>query len=184
LADPFLALPPKLAALPAAPWVLGLAGVALLAFGRRILWLGVGLTGFFAGLTLAFRLLEGAEGMVVLVVGLIAGLVGLGLAFFLQRLAIVLLGFLLGAWLASTFGAQLAQTTLAPWMLLLLGGLAGAVLAGWLYEGAVTLVTVLLGAALVAQALPVSEGTRVVALLFLVPFGFLIQLYKRPPKTE
>ncbi|HRC87622.1 MAG TPA: hypothetical protein PK413_18655 [Thermoanaerobaculia bacterium] len=174
------------AKLPFGPWVLGAAGVALLLAGRRILWLAVAVVGFGLGVSVAFRLLEGAPPLLVLVVGLGAGLVAVGLALFIQKLAVFLLAFVVGGWLATLLSASMASaSTLPGGLVFAIGGVVGALAAMALFEWALATVSSVAGALLILSATQLSEGIEVLLFFFLVPLGLLVQLYgnrKQPPK--
>ncbi|HLE84672.1 MAG TPA: hypothetical protein VJG13_10070, partial [Thermoanaerobaculia bacterium] len=63
-------------------------GLALLLAGRRIFWLVLGVVGFFFGFDLASRVLGLESQGLGLLIGLFAGLVGVVVAIFLQKVAV------------------------------------------------------------------------------------------------
>lgn len=89
-------------------------GAALLAFGRKIFWLFIAATGFFAGLELATRVLHIKPGWVAYAIALAVGLVGALLAYFFQKLAVGAAGFFAGAYLASRLASQLTTQVTFP----------------------------------------------------------------------
>src|SRR5262249_38897587 len=78
-----------------------LVGAVLLVLGRRLFWLFVGLVGFFTVYRLSLETLHVHPFGVRLFLALAAGLFGVLLAIFVQRVAVGLAGFLVGAWLAA-----------------------------------------------------------------------------------
>jgi hypothetical protein len=172
----------------ATPWI-GLAvGAALLLFGRRLFWLLVTAVGFLAGFALSQRILSPAEPWVVLLVGVAAGLVGILLMVFVQKLAVAVAAFLVGGyaalWLAThtdlVVGSPLSASDAAtPWIVFLVGGAVAALLGQFFFRVALIVASSLAGAFLIVQALLATSGMEsrwslpAVAVLFLL--GVLVQ---------
>ncbi len=103
-----------------------LIGALLLAFGRRLFWLFVGVCGFAAGLYVASQLVAAQSEWLALLVALSAGAVGALLAIFFQRLAVGVAGFLGGALIAgSAFDALVLREAVLYWVALGIGGSLG-----------------------------------------------------------
>ena len=77
-----------------------IVGVALLVLGRRLFWLFVGAIGFIAASDAAAAYFSALPQWQILAISLGAGLLGILLAIFFQKLAIVLVGFYAGGYLA------------------------------------------------------------------------------------
>jgi hypothetical protein len=154
-----------------------LLGVALLVAGRRLFWLGVGALGFLAGLAAAERLAPELPAGTTLLVALAAGVVGLVLAVVVQKVAVGLAGFLLGVIVLvrvlPVVGLDLGRW---QWLLLAAGGLLAAFAALAIFEVALTVLTAGVGAALVAEALPLSGALAPLLLLVLWGVGVAVQL--------
>src|SRR5215467_8179107 len=87
-----------------------LVGAVLLVLGRRLFWLFVGIVGFVTVYRLSLEALHVHPFAVRLALALVAGLFGVLLAVFVQRLAVGLAGFLVGAWFAAgLLGLDLAH---------------------------------------------------------------------------
>jgi hypothetical protein len=164
-------------------------GIIGLALGMAVLFLGKSLrlfamaTGFLIGVSVMQALFPGGSLLVAALVGValaIAGAVLLAVAKGFVQLIIQLLGALAGAgiamWLASTLG-------IAPGLFTLIAALAGAVIGFILmarfFDIGIIILTSLLGASLVANAmqsfLPLSDGVSTIATLILALVGFIVQ---------
>lgn len=154
--------------------LLGLvAGALLLLLGRRLFWLFVGLVGFFAGLRFAPAFLSGQPEWTQWLAAALFGLAGMFLAIVLQRLAVVLAGFLVGGFVAAElFGLGTGLTSV---LIFAAGGVVAAILALWLFEGALILLSSLAGAGLIVDALDLASGTRGLALAGLAVLGIAVQ---------
>ena len=160
-----------------------LTGVALLLAGRRLFWLFVGAVGFFAGLRLSLYVVSPhAEGM-RWIVALAAGLLGVVLAFALQRAAVALAGFVVGvsagAWL---LGVNLSHLWSHPGtgsgdvLLCLVAGVVAAFLALWAFEGTLIVLSAFAGAELIVDGFHLGRGLSGGAiLLVLAVLGIAVQ---------
>jgi hypothetical protein len=151
-------------------------GAALLAFGRKIFWLFVAATGFFAGLELATRFLHLKSDWVVYVIALAVGLLGALLAYFFQKLAIGAAGFFAGAYLASRLASQLAaQVKIPAWLIILTGGIIGIILMYIIFEWALIILSSLAGAILVVEGLKLVGLIEVIVGVVLFVAGLIFQ---------
>jgi hypothetical protein len=157
--------------------LLGLvAGALLLIAGRRLFWLFVGLVGFFVGLRFAPIVLSGQPEWMQWLVAALFGLAGMFLAIVLQRAAVAIAGFLVGGFfVADLFGIDFSQPELAELLIFVVSGIVVAVLALWLFEGALIVLSSLMGAGLIVDALDVSPEISNLALLGLTVLGIAIQ---------
>src|SRR5437879_6770759 len=78
-----------------------LIGVVILFFGRKLFWLCVAAVGFAVGVEIAPHIIQEPSSILGLIVALALGLLGALLALFLQKVAIAVLGFLAGGYLAG-----------------------------------------------------------------------------------
>jgi hypothetical protein len=160
-----------------------LAGIALLLMGRRLFWLFVGLIGFISGLQIGAHFFSGQPEWMVLAIALVAGVMGAVLAVFLQRFAIVIAGFLAGAYsvviLLNVWGWG---TSGFDWVLFLIGGIVGALLMGVLFGWALIILSSIVGAGLITEMLHVDRW--ITTLLFIALFIAGVVIQSRLLKTK
>ena len=138
------------------PVVNVVVGAFLLTLGRKIFWLFVAASGFYAGLELASRYLNLKPDWVALLIALAVGLLGALLAYFFQKLAVGAAGFLAGVFIASRLVSLLGtqvQVKDWDWLLILIGGIIGIVLMIAIFEWALIILSSLAGAILIVEAL-------------------------------
>jgi hypothetical protein len=175
MAHPFDPLPWTATATPVAAL---LAGILLLFFGRRLFWLFVGVIGFMAGWYLALGGWRHAPAGGRLLLALVAGLLGVLLAIFLQKVAVALAGFFVGAFLvADLFGWQLPPLRPGEQLVLLVAGVVAAVLALVLFDLALILYSAIAGAGLIVHHAPLHLGGdgRLLLLVVLAAVGAAVQ---------
>lgn len=125
-------------------------GLVILFAGRRLFWLFVCVAGFAAGLQAAPLLLGPQPFWVIWAVGLVCGVIGALLAFFFQKVAIVVGGFLAGV----SIGLHLMPMA-SPDASALIGigcGIAGAVALLLLFDWALIFLSAMIGAALIIDS--------------------------------
>jgi hypothetical protein len=144
-----------------------LVGIVLLLFGRRLFWLFVGVIGFMAG----WYFVLGRHGPTAggLLVAVLAGLVGLVLALVVQKVAVALAGFFVGAYLvANLLGWTLPPLRPTEQLVLLLAGVVAAFLALALFDLALILFSAIAGAGLILDNVHLRLGGNVRLLLLVV----------------
>jgi hypothetical protein len=159
---------------PETPLFLLLAGAALLLAGRRLFWLFVGLVGFFT----VYRWFEpyGAAPTVRLVVAIAAGVIGIFLAIFLQKVAVALAGFFVGGWFAAQLlGLHMANPRGMDLLIFAVAGILAAILAIKVFEIALVLLSSLAGAELIVEALHLAPNVERILLLVLFVVGLAVQ---------
>jgi hypothetical protein len=160
------------------------AGILLLAFGRRLFWMFVGILGFVSGFYLATQFLRGQPELVFWGVAVVAGIIGIFLAFFLQRFAIALSGFLSGSYFALMVFPHLGLgANISQWVIILIGGVVGAILLSLIFDPVLIFLTSVTGALLIAEISPYSA----IVFFVLLILGIVIQaslLRKRAPAPD
>ena len=107
-----------------------LIGVVILFFGRKLFWLCVAAAGFALGAEIAPHLIQEPSSILRLVVALVFGVLGALLAIFLQKVAIAVLGFLAGGYLAGAIGAAFfIHSAQFYTIIFLVGGIIGCLVA-------------------------------------------------------
>ena len=158
------------------PIVSTLIGIAVLFFGRRLFWLCVAAFGFAAGVELAPHLLQEPTPLVQLSIALVLGFLGALLAFFLQKLAIGIVGFAAGARLAVGLAAAFyVEHEKFYWLTFIIGGIIGAILLVAVFDWALIFLSSLLGAYLILSALTLPNTGATILLIVLTIFGIMVQ---------
>src|SRR3954452_6650872 len=159
-----------------APLLTLIAGVALLIAGRRLFWLFVGLVGFVA----VYRWFAPAHGPLASggwLLAVLAGVVGILLAIFLQRVAVALAGFFAGVWFApQLLGLQMTNPRGGDLLIFVIAGVIAALLAIALFDLALILLSSLAGADLVVAALHPGPGSARLLLMVLAVAGIAVQM--------
>jgi len=151
-------------------------GGILLLFGRRLFWLFVGALGFVAGVEGGRQFLHGMPHATILIGAIVLGLIGIGLAIFLQKFAIGLAGFVAGSYLAlSVLNATAGRTYQFAWVIILVAGLIGLVLMLGIFEWALIGLSSLLGADLLVHSVHLLARYSWIALAALTILGVLVQ---------
>jgi hypothetical protein len=132
------------------------AGATLLLAGRRLFWLFVAITGFFVGAEVAGDLFASRPQWIVWVLAAGAGIIGAVLAMLLQRVAFAVAGFYAGGYVAialvQSFGWGMPDVAVS-----LVGGIIGAVLAALVMDGAIIVLSSLVGSGLIVAALSLQS---------------------------
>ena len=153
-----------------------LVGIFLLIFGRKLFWLFVAGIGFFAATGFSSQLFRSQPEWFILIFALATGIIGALLAVFLQRIAIGLAGFLAGGYLTLSLldilGVELARLA---WLPLIIGGIVGAMLVVLLFDWALIVLSSLVGASLISQAIPLEPLFGVLLFIGSLFVGIVIQ---------
>src|SRR6201987_3908883 len=146
------------------PVVGALIGIVILFFGRKLFWLCVDAVGFLAGIELAPHLVTEPSPLLELAIALVLGVLGALLAFLLQKIAVAIVGFLAGGKLASAIAAAFfVHYSQYSTIIFVVGGLIGAMLLLFLFDWALIVVSSLIGAHMIQNAivLPPAGATIV-----------------------
>ncbi|HEV8583165.1 MAG TPA: hypothetical protein VGX68_29205 [Thermoanaerobaculia bacterium] len=162
---------------PETPFLALIAGILLLIAGRRLFWLFVGLVGFFTVYRWLAPVPAGPSPSGRWLVAILAGLLGIVLAIFLQRLAVAVAGFFVGGWfVAGMLGAHLASARGGELLLVIIGAVIAAVLAIWLFDLALVILSSIAGADLIVEALHPRPGPGKLLIVVLAVVGIAVQL--------
>ena len=158
---------------------LGVGGLILLLFGRRLYALVLGVAGFAFGWSLA-PAFEIGPPSAQLAAGLILGVFAAMLALFVQRLILNVAGFILGVtlawWAVSVGGVSMGGIEL---LVILLSGFLCAFLLRALFGAALVVLSSLVGSSLLIQASGITGPLALVGWFCVALFGILLQTRNR-----
>lgn len=158
------------------PVVGALIGIVILFFGRKLFWLCVAAVGFLAGIELAPHLVTQPSPLLELAIALVLGLIGALLAFVLQKIAVAVLGFLAGGKLASAIAAAFfVHYSQYSAVIFVLGGIVGAMLLLFLFDWALIVVSSLIGAHLIQNAIVLPPSGATIVFIGLAVVGIVVQ---------
>ncbi|PYL08841.1 MAG: hypothetical protein DME33_05985 [Verrucomicrobia bacterium] len=153
-----------------------LIGLVVLFFGRKLFWLCVAAVGFAVGVEIAPHLVHEPSSLSALIIALVLGLLGALLALFLQKVAIAVLGFLAGGYLAGAIAAAfLVHYAQYSAIIFVVGGIIGAILLLALFDWALIVVSSLIGAHLIQSAIVLPPTGSTIVFIGLVIIGILVQ---------
>jgi hypothetical protein len=141
--------------------------------GRKLFWLFVGGMGFVISLSLALQIFGGQPRWMLVLFSLIIGVIGAFLTIFLEKAAVILGGFLAGAYLLASLVNVLNLGHTFGWLPYLVGGIVGGVLVAAVLEWSLIVLSSLVGVILVIEAVKIEPGLVGAAgiLLFLIGIG-------------
>lgn len=161
-----------------------LIGILVLILGRRLFWLFVGVVGFALGFAFATEFFQGQPDWLIVVIALGVGLLGALLAVFVQQIAIGVAGFIGGGYITLTVANALGwDPGPAGWLPFLIGGIVGLVLMIVLFDWALVVLSSLVGAGLIVEAIQLREPVAVALFVVLAVVGIVVQagLMRRDP---
>ena len=164
-------------------------GVVLLITGKKLYWLFVGIIGFLLGyaFTTQYLHLQLNPPWLIYIIALGGGVIGAILGVFLQRLAIALVGFIVGGYgailLIGLLGINAQVTDL---MAFIVGGIVGLLLVASVFNWALYILSSWAGATLVTQGIGLTGVLGTVVFFALFVLGMIIQvgLFRERPKKE
>jgi MFS family permease len=162
-------------------------GIVLLTTGKKLYWLLVAVVGYVIGLALATQYIHLTPPWLVIVVALAAGVIGAVLALFLQRLAIALVGFIVGGYgTLSLMGLLGINAQPTNWMGFIIGGIVGLLLVASAFNWALYILSAWAGATLITGAIDATGTVGLVLFFALVVTGLFIQagLFRERPKKK
>ena len=153
-----------------------LIGIVILFFGRKLFWLCVAAAGFALGTEIAPHVIQEPSSILGLVVALVLGLLGALLAIFLQKVAIAVLGFLAGGYLAGAIAAAFFIHSAQYYTItFLVGGIIGAILLLAVFDWALIVVSSMIGAHLIQNAISLPPTGSMLVIIGLTILGILVQ---------
>ncbi len=160
-------------------------GLAVLFFGRRLFWLFVGAVGFAAGLSVGTAMLAGQPEWIILLGAVGVGIVGAWLATVVEMVAISVGGFLGGGYVVYSLLRlfDIGQ----DWLLrlaALLGGVVGLLLALRSFDGAMVILSSIIGATLLVGLTRLGPGATGALFLVLCAAGIVVQLLSGGPERR
>jgi len=152
-------------------------GLALLAFGRKGLGLLLGAIGFFAGMSLVTHFVATPTPGVVFGAALVGGMIGVFIAFFIQKIAVAVAGLLGGGYIGYLVSVNFGWAQQGfPWIPVIICGVIGILLAFFILKWALIILSSVFGAFLVVQAIPVHATLGTILFFALLGGGILFQL--------
>jgi hypothetical protein len=151
-------------------------GIVILFFGRKLFWLCVAAAGFALGAEIAPHLIHEPSSILGLIVALFFGVLGALLALFLQKVAIAILGFLAGGYLAGAIGgAFFIHSAQYYTIIFIVGGIIGTFLLLAVFDWALIVVSSLIGAHLIQSAIVLPPTGSTLVFIALAIIGILVQ---------
>ncbi|MFH1062661.1 MAG: hypothetical protein V1747_07245 [Candidatus Omnitrophota bacterium] len=152
-------------------------GILLLMLGRKLFWLFAGMTCFVIGLEYAGLFLPGRSDKAVLIVALICAIVGIVLAFVVQKAGLGIAGFLAGGYISMMLIRELGfSLAWLPWVIFILGGVLGAILIAVIFDLALIILSSVIGAFLIIQTTGFSLYLTKILFLLLTAIGIITQI--------
>ncbi|MFA5262174.1 MAG: hypothetical protein WC450_13205 [Candidatus Omnitrophota bacterium] len=159
-------------------------GSLFLLMGRRVFWLFIGGLGFFSGFQIGTVLFFNQPGWLQLVLGALTGAAGVVIMIFMQRAAVVYTGFFAGGYLLNSVWFMLGVPWRMPMILLYcIGGVLGAVISYQLLDQVLIVMTSLVGAVFIIEAIDVLPGWQLFLFALLTAVGVVIQSRQDVPGT-
>jgi hypothetical protein len=153
-----------------------LMGIVILFFGRKLFWLCVAAAGFALGAEIAPHIIQESSSILGLVIALVFGLLGALLALFLQKVAIAVLGFLAGGYLAGAIGtAFFIHSAQYYTIIFLVGGIIGTFLLLAVFDWALIVVSSFIGAHLIQSAIVLPPTGSTLVFIALAVIGIIVQ---------
>lgn len=159
-------------------------GLLFLFAGRKFFWLFIGGMGCLVGINFATSLASPVDGFTVIILAVVLGILGAAFAVGFQWAAIVLAGFLGGGYfLMNIFSFWVGQTEFA-WWLFLIGGILGILIVAMAFDGALIIITSLIGAMLIIEQLRIDEPFRSISFIVVLVLGILAQCFSQGVFTD
>jgi hypothetical protein len=150
-------------------------GFLLVFAGRNLFWLCVGTVGFLIGVQCALSL-GFSNGWMVLVSAIALGSVGIVLAMSFEWVAVIFgVGFLGGGLLLMNMFSSAAGQNPYAWPLFVFGGIVGACLMLIAFDWALIMISSLLGATLIVNAVYGSQQLREHLFICSMVTGIVVQ---------
>ena len=152
-------------------------GAVLLLFGRKVFWLALGIAGGVLGFWVADTYVAGATQEIKLAIAVVLAIAGVVAAIVVQKVAVVVGGFLIGGMAAVEVGNYLEADLNSGWWLALIlvaGGL-GAFYGSILFESALIVFTAWVGAWMIVSEVGLLPPGIYIAFVILLVVGCTVQ---------
>ena len=155
-----------------------LVGFVVLLFGRKLFWLFVGYVGFVTGFYYTTQVLAMQSDLIVFMIALGIGILGAILAMFLQKVAILVSGFLVGGYVAIYLFAVLGggASTMFFWLTQLVGGVFGALILWSLFDYALIIFSAVVGASALISVDMFRPSLNQLLFFLFVCMGIIVQI--------
>ncbi len=159
-------------------------GAALLAFGRKGLWLFLGALGAMAGVALASMYFQHSSTGVLIAALVIGGILGFVVAFFIQKVAVFVAGALGGGYAGYALAEYMGWLHQGfPWIPVVICAILGIILAHFLLKWALIVLSSVVGAYLLVGAFELSPSLAAPLVIVLAAAGIWFQASLDRPKT-
>ncbi len=153
-----------------------ITGVLLLFAGRRFFWVSVACIGFIMAYRYTVEVGVPGPAWITWALPLAIGLIGALVAVVYQKLAVVLIGFMIGG-LVATDLFPLVGNHGEPlsWLILLAGGIIGAVAMLFVFDWALIMLSSLAGAFVIITSMGLDKTGGNMAFVILAVLGMIVQ---------
>lgn len=150
-------------------------GLLLLAAGKRLFWLSVGIIGFLAGAEFGVLLFPQNSGWLVLIGALVLGILGALFSVAFQWIAVILVGFVGGGYFIMKLYALILGGAQYNYWMFLAGGIAGILVITLVFDWALICISSLIGALLILRSQGISEPSHFGLFIAIAAAGILAQ---------
>jgi hypothetical protein len=150
-------------------------GFAVLIMGRQMFWVFVSGVGFVLGMLYGTQFYQGPP-QYILFIGIGIGILGAILAYFLQRAAAGLAGFLAGWYLVAIL-IRILDIDIGQFTIILpaVGGFIGALLIATIFDWSLIVLSSLSGATIITQSLQLRPQITNVLFIIMLILGITVQ---------
>jgi len=154
-----------------------ITGVILLFMGRKFFWLFVGLVGFATGYYAVQQVFVVHNSIIILLLAVGLGLLCALLAVFLQRIAILVSGFMAGWYFIRAILIFIGFNALPGlWLVTLIGGIIAAVLLSITFDYALIILSAVVGALAIIHSNLFPQNLNFIIFIILFFVGFIFQI--------
>ncbi|WP_300464631.1 DUF4203 domain-containing protein [Desulfobacula sp.] len=155
-----------------------MTGVLLLLAGRRLFWVSVACVGFIVAYRYTVEAGVPGPAWIVWAVPLGIGLIGAIVALVYQKLAVILVGFMIGGLIVMDLFHNIGfHGGSLSWMILLVGGLVGAIAILFVFDWALIVLSSLAGAFVIVPLMGLDNADGNIAFVILAVIGMATQAF-------
>lgn len=161
-------------------------GIILLMLGRKLFWLFAGGVAFIFGLKYASLFLGSYySSHSGLIFALVLAIVGIVLAFIMQKIGLTIAGCVAGGYVALNIVKELGiKTGWMPWILFLIGAVLGVIFVSVLFNWSLIILSSLIGTFLIIETTSFSLPVTKVLFILLLIIGILTQASQSNKKRK